>query len=181
MLAQTGAIFLKRWYEDSVGLHLTRAARLHRARAQAMLRDMNLHPGQENVLQVLLDEDGQPMSRLARELQIKPPTLTKMVSRMAGQDLVRRVASDSDGRSATIHLTDAGRGLALDLKQRWKTLEQEALGRLGDKDRKRLVKLLAEVEKGLREAGGETGKKPKKGKPPADAAPGGDASGSAAS
>lgn len=149
---------MKRWYEESVGLHLTRAARLHRSRAQTMLRDMNLHPGQESMLQVLLDEDGQPMAHLARELQVKPPTLTKMVSRMAAQGLLRRAASQSDGRSQVVHLTDAGRAQAQELKQRWKLLEEATLSRLGDKDRKRLMKLLEEVQRGLVEGP----KKPKK-------------------
>lgn len=149
---------MKRWYEESVGLHLTRAARLHRARAQSVLRDLNLHPGQENMLQVLLDADGQPMARLARELQVKPPTLTKMVSRMSAQGLLRRAASDSDGRSAVVFLTEAGRGQALELKERWKALERETLGKLGDKDKKRLLKLLAAVEKSLGDALGHKGK-----------------------
>ena len=159
---------MKRWYEDSVGLHLTRAARLHRARAQTVLRDMNLYPGQENVLQVLLEADGQSMSRLARELQVKPPTLTKMVTRMAAQGLLSRVASTSDGRSAVVHLTEAGRAQAQELKARWKTLEQETLARLGDKDRKRLVKLLEAVEKAL---GGGNGKGRKDTAEPAETGP----------
>lgn len=151
-----GTIFLKRWYEDSVGLHLTRAARLHRARAQTMLRDMNLHAGQETMLQVLLDGDGQSMSHLARELRVKPPTLTKMVARMAAQGLLRRAASATDGRSAVVFLTDEGRAQAVELKERWKTLERETLGELGDKDRKRLLKLLMAIEASLGDPGLKT-------------------------
>ncbi|ESR26239.1 MarR family winged helix-turn-helix transcriptional regulator [Lutibaculum baratangense] len=142
---------MKRWYEESVGLHLTRAARLHRSRAQAILREMGLYPGQETVLQVLLEDDGQPMSTLARELKVRPPTVTKMVTRMAAQGLLVRLASERDARSATVHLTQAGRERATELKQRWKALEQETLAKLDGKDRKRLVKLLSAIEKALAE------------------------------
>jgi MarR family transcriptional regulator, organic hydroperoxide resistance regulator len=140
---------MKKWYEDSVGLHLTRAARLHRARAHTMLGEIGIHPGQENVLQVLLEDDGQPMTKLAAELKVKPPTVTKMVSRMAAQGLVRRIASETDARSARVFLTDEGRSRGIELKKRWKQLEQMTMRQVPDKERRRLVKLLMSVEASL--------------------------------
>lgn len=140
---------MKKWYEDSVGLHLTRAARLHRARAHSMLGEIGIHPGQENVLQVLLEDDGQPMTRLATALKVKPPTVTKMVSRMAAQGLVRRIASETDARSARVFLTDEGRARGIELKKRWKRLEQMTMAKVPDKERRKLVKLLMSVEASL--------------------------------
>jgi MarR family transcriptional regulator, organic hydroperoxide resistance regulator len=140
---------MKKWYEDSVGLHLTRAARLHRARAHSMLGEIGIHPGQENVLQVLLEDDGQPMTKLASELKVKPPTVTKMVSRMAAQGLVRRIASETDARSARVFLTDEGRSRGIELKKRWKRLEQMTMRNVPDKERARLIKLLMAVEASL--------------------------------
>lgn len=140
---------MKKWYEDSVGLHLTRAARLHRARAHSMLGEIGIHPGQENVLQVLLEEDGQPMTRLAAALKVKPPTVTKMVARMAAQGLVRRIASETDARSARVFLTDEGRSRGIELKKRWKRLEQMTMSRVPDKEKARLIKLLMSVEASL--------------------------------
>ncbi len=140
---------MKKWYEDSVGLHLTRAARLHRARAHTMLGEIGIHPGQENVLQVLLEDDGQPMTKLAAELKVKPPTVTKMVSRMAAQGLVRRIASETDARSARVFLTDEGRSRGIELKKRWKRLEQMTMRNVPEKERGRLIKLLMTVETSL--------------------------------
>ncbi len=145
---------MKKWYEDSVGLHLTRAARLHRARAHSMLGEIGIHPGQENVLQVLLEDDGQPMTKLAMELKVKPPTVTKMVSRMAAQGLVRRIASETDARSARVFLTDEGRARGIELKKRWKRLEQMTMRNVPEKERSRLIKLLMSIESSL---GGEEG------------------------
>jgi MarR family transcriptional regulator, organic hydroperoxide resistance regulator len=140
---------MKKWYEDSIGLHLTRAARLHRARAHTMLGEIGIHPGQENVLQVLLEDDGQPMTKLAAELKVKPPTVTKMVSRMAAQGLVRRIASETDARSARVFLTDEGRSRGIELKKRWKKLEQMTMRNVPDKERGKLIKLLMSVETSL--------------------------------
>ncbi len=140
---------MKKWYEDSVGLHLTRAARLHRARAHSMLGEIGIHPGQENVLQVLLEDDGQPMTMLAAALKVKPPTVTKMVSRMAAQGMVRRIASETDARSARVFLTDEGRSRGIELKKRWKKLEQITTEKVPEKDRRKLLKLLLAVEASL--------------------------------
>ncbi|MCT8971562.1 MarR family winged helix-turn-helix transcriptional regulator [Microbaculum marinisediminis] len=140
---------MKKWYEDSVGLRLTRAARLHRARAHTMLGEIGIHPGQENVLQVLLEDDGQPMTKLAAQLRVKPPTVTKMVSRMAAQGLVRRIASETDARSARVFLTDEGRSRGIELKKRWKRLEQMTMRNVPEKDRAKLIKLLMAVEASL--------------------------------
>lgn len=140
---------MKKWYEDSIGLHLTRAARLHRARAHSMLGEIGIHPGQENVLQVLIEDDGQPMTRLAAALKVKPPTVTKMVARMAAQGLVRRIASETDARSARVFLTDEGRARGIELKKRWKRLEQMTVSKIPEKDRRKLVKLLMSIEASL--------------------------------
>ncbi len=140
---------MKRWYEDSVGFHLTRAARVHRARAQGLLAEIGLHPGQETVLQALTSEDGMAMTRLAETLHVKPPTVTKMVARMAAQGLVTRVASQTDGRSAGVHLTEDGRARANDLKRRWRKLEEATLRDLSDKDRRKLLRVLQTIGSSL--------------------------------
>jgi DNA-binding MarR family transcriptional regulator len=114
-----------------------------------MLGEIGIHPGQENVLQVLLEDDGQPMTRLAAALKVKPPTVTKMVSRMAAQGLVRRIASETDARSARVFLTDEGRARGIELKKRWKRLEQMTMSKIPEKDRRKLVKLLMSVESAL--------------------------------
>ena len=119
-----------------------------------MLGEIGIHPGQENVLQVLLEDDGQPMTKLAMELKVKPPTVTKMVSRMATQGLVRRIASEADARSARVFLTDEGRARGIELKKRWKRLEQMTMRNVPEKDRSRLIKLLMSIESSL---GGEEG------------------------
>jgi hypothetical protein len=72
-----------------------------------------------------------------------------MITRLAGQGLVRRAASDTDGRLARVHLTEEGRNRIEDIDTAWKRLEKEALAGLDDKDRKRLRRLLREIERNL--------------------------------
>ncbi|PLX39555.1 MAG: MarR family transcriptional regulator [Hyphomicrobiales bacterium] len=136
-------------FKKSITFHLTQAAKAQRARSGMYLGRIGLHPGQESVLKMLADEDGQTMTQLAAGLGVQPPTVTKMVTRLSGQGLVRRAASEADGRLARVHLTDEGKARIAQIDKSWKRLEKEALAGLDDKERKRLRRLLKQVEKNL--------------------------------
>lgn len=125
-------------------------------RSGGHLSRIGLHPGQEFVLKALADTNGQTMSELANVLGVQPPTVTKMISRLAAHGLVERQSSETDGRLARVFLTDEGRSRIADVDKAWKRLEKEALSGIDDKDRKRLRKLLRVVEKNLAAAGGFT-------------------------
>lgn len=140
-------------HRKSVTHRLVQAARVHRTRAAVHLGRIGLHPGQEAVLKALAERDGQSMSELAAELAVQPPTVTKMISRLGAQGLLTRQTSSADGRLARVFLTDAGRERAGAVDAVWKRVEKEALAGLDEKDRKRLKKLLRQIEKNLLPAG----------------------------
>ena len=136
-------------YKKSVTFRLVQAAKAQRARSGGHLMRIGLHPGQELVLKVLADEDGRTMSQLALALGVQPPTVTKMVTRLSAQGYVRRQTSDTDGRLARVYLSDEGRNLIEAVDRSWKRLEREAMAGLEDKDRKKLRKMLRQVERNL--------------------------------
>jgi MarR family transcriptional regulator, organic hydroperoxide resistance regulator len=136
-------------YKKSVTFRLVQAAKAQRARSGAHLTRIGLHPGQELVLKVLDDTDGRTMSQLALALGVQPPTVTKMVTRLSNQGYVHRQVSDKDGRLARVYLTETGRELVTSVDKAWKRLEREAMSGLDDKDRKKLRKLLRQLEKNL--------------------------------
>ena len=83
-------------------------ARAHRARAAAMLREMDLHPGQELLLMHLLDRDGQTQSELLESVGLDHSTVSKSLSRMQDAGLLVREPAEHDRRVMVIHLTDKG-------------------------------------------------------------------------
>ncbi|MEP2704413.1 MAG: MarR family transcriptional regulator [Roseibium sp.] len=136
-------------YKKSITFRLLQAAKAQRSRSGAHLTRIGLHPGQELVLKVLADADGKTMSQLAVALGVQPPTVTKMVTRLSGQGYLRRQASETDGRLSRVYLTETGRELVHSVDKAWKRLEREAMAGLDDKDRKKLRKMLRQVEKNL--------------------------------
>ncbi len=141
-------------YVKSATHRLAQAAKAQRTRAGVHLSALGLHPGQEVVLKALADKDGLTMSELAGELGVQPPTVTKMVTRLAAYGFVVRQASPTDGRLARVFLTEPGRALIGDVDRMWKRLEKEALVGLDDRDKKRLRKYLRKIEKNLLSANG---------------------------
>jgi DNA-binding MarR family transcriptional regulator len=136
-------------HRRSVTHRLAQAAHAYRVRAGTQLARIALHPGQESLLKALAEGDGTSMSDLAATLGVQPPTVTKMISRLAAQDYVERRPSIGDGRQAQVFLTERGRRAIAMIDKVWKRVEKDALSGIDDKDRKRLRKLLRQVERNL--------------------------------
>ena len=136
-------------HRRTVTHRLAQAAHAYRVRAGSQLSRINLHSGQETLLKALSTADGMSMSDLAAALGVQPPTVTKMISRLAAQDYVERRASPGDGRQAQVFLTERGRDTIGQIDKLWKRIEKTALAGIDDKDRKRLRKLLRQVERNL--------------------------------
>jgi DNA-binding MarR family transcriptional regulator len=136
-------------HRRTVTHRLGQAAHAYRVRAGAGLARIGLHSGQESLLKALAADDGLTMSDLAATLGVQPPTVTKMIGRLAAQDYVERRASKGDGRQAEVYLTERGRRAIETIDKVWKRIEKTALDGIDDKDRKRLRKLLRQVERNL--------------------------------
>ncbi len=136
-------------HRKTITFRLAQTARAARGRSGMHLVRIGLHPGQESVLKALAEQDGLSMSQLAQTLSVQPPTVTKMVSRLAAQGYVERRASKGDGRQAHVFLTAQGNETIADVDRGWKRLEKEALAGIDEKDVKRLRKLLRQIEKNL--------------------------------
>lgn len=136
-------------HRKTITFRLAQTARAARGRSGSHLVRIGLHPGQESVLKALAEQDGLSMSQLAQTLSVQPPTVTKMVSRLAAQGYVERRASKGDGRQAHVFLTEQGSETIADVDRGWKRLEKEALAGIDDKDVKRLRKLLRQIERNL--------------------------------
>lgn len=136
-------------HRRTVTHRLSQAAHAYRVRAGSQLSRIGLHSGQEGLLKALAADDGMTMSDLAAILGVQPPTVTKMIGRLAAQDYVERRPSKGDGRQAEVHLTERGQKAIESIDKVWKRIEKTALDGIDDKDRKRLRKLLRQIERNL--------------------------------
>src|SRR4051812_17786031 len=86
-------------------------ARAHRAYAAALLRAMDLHPGQELLLMQLFDRDGQTQSELLESVGLDHSTVSKSLRRMQVAGLLIREPAEHDRRVMGVHRTDKGRAM----------------------------------------------------------------------
>ena len=136
-------------HRKTVSYSLVQASKAYRQVSSHVLSELGLHPGQDQILKALAEEDGQTMGALASALSVQPPTITKMVVRLSGEGFVERRANAADARSSSVYLTDAGKDLIEELDKRLKQMEKRALKGFDQKDRKRLRKALRKIESNL--------------------------------
>lgn len=106
-------------------------ARAHRAYAAQLLRELNLHPGQELLLMQLLERDGQTQSELLAAAGLDHSTVSKSLRRMQAAGLLTREPAEHDRRVLRVRLTNQGRALRGGLEAMWATLEGASVGDLG--------------------------------------------------
>ena len=110
--------------DGHVSYAIFQLARAHRGYAAAMLREMDLHPGQELLLMHLLDRDGQSQSELLECLGVDHSTISKALRRMQDAGLVIREPAAHDRRVMVVHLTDKGRAMREPIAALWQALEE---------------------------------------------------------
>jgi DNA-binding MarR family transcriptional regulator len=107
-------------------------ARAHRGCAAALLREMDLHPGQELLLMQLFDRDGQTQSELLESVGLDHSTVSKALSRMQDAGLLVREPAAHDRRVMVVHLTDKGRAMREPIAAMWQTLEETSARNLSE-------------------------------------------------
>lgn len=135
----------------TISFQLVLAARLHRARLALLLEGLGLFPGQERTLDFLSQRESAPIGDISRALRVRPPTVSKTINRLAAEGLVERIASDVDSRIVLVRLTEQGRSKLAELETLMVQVEHEMLDILGEKDAKRLRKLLRRLARGIGE------------------------------
>jgi DNA-binding MarR family transcriptional regulator len=128
---------------------VTQVARAMRTRLSHGLAESGLYPGQDGVVQLLAQSDGQTPGALAHQLGVKAPTMTRTIGRMEAQGFVLRRTDDRDGRLTKVYLTDEGRGSVARISDAMAACEAQAVQGLSAKELKTLVKLLSVIEDNL--------------------------------
>jgi DNA-binding MarR family transcriptional regulator len=114
-------------------LHLlTRVERLAVRRVQSVLDEFECSVDAWRVLDLLSDGQDHNMTALADHAFLSAPSLTKLMDRLVGQNLVHRRVDPADRRRVLARLTPRGkqrwRLLAREVRSDWRDLEQLPAG-----------------------------------------------------
>lgn len=131
-------------------------ARAHRGQAAAMLREMNLHPGQELLLMQLFDRDGQTQSELLDSVGLDHSTVSKSLRRMQEAGLLTREPAAHDRRVMVVRLTDKGRAMKEPIADMWRTLEEASVRDLTADQIEAFTATAFAIEQSVRDRGRQT-------------------------
>jgi DNA-binding MarR family transcriptional regulator len=124
----------------SAAIHLLRGVRREDAAA-------GLPPAQLSALSVLVFGGPVTVGRLAEIEQVRSPTMTRIVTSLAGSELVTRRPHPDDARSTVIAATDAGRALLIEGRRRRVGVIEQRIEALPTGERDRLERALGALER----------------------------------
>lgn len=110
--------------EGEVSYAIFELARAHRGFAAALLRRMELHPGQELILMHLHHRDGQTQSELVASVGVDHSTMSKALRRMQEAGLIVREPAEHDRRVSVNYLTAKGEAMREPIAAMWRELEE---------------------------------------------------------
>ena len=125
---------------------LETADRLHSAaihllrRLRVVDRESGIGPAQLSALSVLVFGGPRSLGELADAEQVRPPTMSRIVSGLERTGLVKREATE-DGRRVRLRATPKGIKILWEGRKRRVESLANALGLLGETDRGRLAEL----------------------------------------
>lgn len=108
-----------------------------------------VHEGQQFILRLLWDHDGQTPGEIARRLGLATPTVTRAATRMEAAGLLRREPHPSDRRLVRLLLTERGHSLEGVIAAETDKLTERALGTFGPAERERLIRALVAIRRNL--------------------------------
>jgi MarR family transcriptional regulator, organic hydroperoxide resistance regulator len=116
--------------EGRVSYAIFQLHRAHKGYAAALLRQLDLHPGQELVLMHLHDRDAQTQSELLASIGLDHSTLSKTLRRMQDAGLLVREPAGHDRRVMVVRLTGKGSAMREPIAAMWRALEEVTLRNL---------------------------------------------------
>lgn len=103
--------------------------------------------GQFHLMHVLLDFGPMTTYQLATRLDVSPPTISTMVHALHEHGLVTRDRDEADQRVVWISLSDAGRKMIREERQRMRQIFLRRFGRLSEDDRAAIITAIPALER----------------------------------
>lgn len=136
-------------FEDSLTFLLLQLVIVFRNNLQKLLNKTGLHSGQVFVLISLWERDQLTQVDLARNLNLTPPTINKMVKSLEKSGFVECKKCTLDGRMIRVRLTDKGLETKSIVEEQWLKLETESFSNLTPTEKLMLFHLFDKVKTNL--------------------------------
>lgn len=129
------------------GLHLFRASHLWRRAANRVLADSGFSTSAIAPLMLLAElGDGMRQRELADEMAVEGPSLVRLLDGLEAAGLLERREDPGDRRAKTLHMTDAGRHLLVQVNEALNDIRRRLMADVTDADVEACYRVLATIE-----------------------------------
>ncbi|MFK4341065.1 MULTISPECIES: MarR family winged helix-turn-helix transcriptional regulator [unclassified Paenibacillus] len=135
--------------DDEIRQLLDKIAAQTRRDYANMLREINLHVGQDNLLCLLWKSDGITQLQLCESLNCEPSTVTNMLKTLEKNGFVYRQRDSKDARISRVYLTAKGSQLEEPVKKIWTSQQEKLLQNIIPEERLLLRRLMKQMEDNL--------------------------------
>jgi DNA-binding MarR family transcriptional regulator len=130
---------------SSLGYQVNHLARLLAQALHARISPLGVVPGQFAQLLALFEQDGLTQAELCERVRIEQPTMANTLARMERDGLIRRTPDPTDGRRASVLLTERARGLEGDLVNAARNVNAAATEGITEEELATFMSLMARV------------------------------------
>ena len=136
--------------DNEIREHIDKISSQMRRQYSEMLRELDLHVGQDNLLCKLWTANEITQMQLTELLNCEPSTVTNMVKTLEKKGFVYRKKDPVDGRVSRVYLTEKGLAVREPITQIWRKQQEKLLKGLTAENRVFLNEFLQQMEKNLR-------------------------------
>jgi len=142
-----------RYVAGSLQPEITRAARSMRTFLTNSLSASGIYAGQDGVILALSGREPMTAGAIAAELGVKPPTMTRTLSRMEAQGFIVKMPGETDGRQMRATLTPEGQKHVGAITYAVRATEAFALAGLTEKEIRQFTKVLRKINRNFGDHG----------------------------
>jgi Transcriptional regulators len=122
---------------------------MHRSPHRDGHREVGLHRGQAHLLLLVLQNDGASQRDLAEQLDVRPSSMTEMLTKLEQGNLIARKQDDQDQRVMRIYLTEPGKEAAEKMAQNKDAYAESFFHALNEDEQEQLLILIEKLCAGL--------------------------------
>ncbi|MDB5524378.1 MAG: MarR family transcriptional regulator [Rhizobium sp.] len=137
----------ERYVAGSLQPEITRAARSMRTFLTNSLSASGIYAGQDGVILALAGKDPLTAGAIASELGVKPPTMTRTLTRMEAQGFITKLPGETDGRQMLATLTPEGQKHVGAITYAVRATEAYAFAGLTDKEIRQFSRVLRKINR----------------------------------
>lgn len=137
-----------------VGPRVNCLSRIIRTKFNEVLNEEGLFSGQHHIVMSLFHDDGQTVGQIAKHLGVAPATASVSIKRMEKAGFIKREADENDARTVKIFLTDKGRDVMQNIRDKMDEQEKKITSCLSESEVAYLTDTIDKIIKNFMEQEG---------------------------